>query len=190
MDKQHDITMLLQEWKGGQTDALEKLTPIVYDELKKIARNSFRGERANHTLQPTAIVHEAFANLAGAKVDWQNRTHFFALSARMMRRILITHAKARRAQKRGGDATAVTLHESMVGASAPGIDVLDLDMAISKLAEQDSRKAELIEMNVFSGLTYAEMAEVTGLSTSTLDRELRFAKAWLKATLDPDTSSS
>ena len=178
----HNVTQLLRAWGDGDEASLHVLTPLVYDELKKIARNLFRSERKHHTLQPTAIVHEAFANLAGAEVNWQDRAHFFALSARMMRRILITYAKSRQAQKRGGGATAVTLHEEIL-ADSSNLDLLELDTAITHLADQDARKAELLEMHIFSGLTYTEMTEVTGLSSSTLDRELRFAKAWIKARL-------
>lgn len=177
------ITMLLKSWQEGDDAALEQLTASVYDELHKLARSAFRGERPGHTLQPTALVNEAFVRLVGADIGWQNRAHFFALSARMMRRILVNHAESRNAQKRGGPQVALTLDEGMVGAAETDERFEALDEAITELATFDERKAELIELQIFGGLTFEEMAEVTGLSTSTLDRELRAAKAWLKKTI-------
>jgi RNA polymerase sigma factor (TIGR02999 family) len=177
------ITMLLKSWQEGDDAALEQLTASVYDELHKLARSAFRGERPGHTLQPTALVNEAFVRLVGADIGWQNRAHFFALSARMMRRILVNHAEARNAQKRGGDQVVLTLDEGMVRATETDERFEALDEAITELATFDERKAELIELQLFGGLTFEEMAEVTGLSTSTLDRELRAAKAWLKTTI-------
>ncbi len=174
------ITSLLQSWQEGDESALPQLTSMVYDELRRIAGGAFRGERAGHTLQPTALVNEAFVKLIDAEVSWQNRAHFFALAARMMRRILVSHAKSRNAQKRGGPEEPVTLVEGLVGDEAPDSRIEDLDEAIQALSEFDPRKADLIELQVFGGLTFEEMAEVSGLSTSTLDRELRMAKAWLK----------
>ncbi len=175
-----EITGLLKDWADGSDAALERLTPLVYDELRKLARHLFTRERNNHTLQPTALVHEVFANLIDADVPWQNRAHFFALSARMMRRILVNHANARKAAKRGGDAVKVTLDESLISGTDDDLEILELDEALTQLAALDKRKAELVELQYFAGLTFREMEEVTGLSSSTLDRELRFSRAWLK----------
>lgn len=184
MGEDQSITVLLQSWSEGNEQALEQLTPIVYEELHRQAINIFAGERAGHTLQPTALVNEAFAGLVGADVSWQNRTHFYALAARMMRRILVNHAKARGAQKRGGDAIAVTLDESRLGADDVVADLLHLDEALAALEAEDKRGAELIELQYFAGLSFKEMETVTGLSSSTIDRDLRFARAWLKKRLD------
>ena len=176
------VTGLLQAWSRGDEGALEELTPLVYEELRRLARSAFRNERGNHTLQPTAVVHEAFANLIGLEVDWKNRAHFFALSARMMRRILVDHARARQAARRGGDARRTSL-TGQPGRDPAHADIMDLDRAMTSLAELDGRKAELIEMQLFAGLSYQEMELATGLSSSTLDRELRMAKAWLRERL-------
>ena len=178
-----DITVLLRAWQDGKPDALAALTDSVYGELHRIARRAFKGERAGHTLQPTALVNEAFVRLVNAQVSWQDRAHFYALSARMMRRILVNHAEARRTAKRGGADQPLTLIESAVGADEPDQRIEDLNEALVALAALDPRKADLVELQVFGGLTFDEMAEVSCLSTSTIDRELRFAKAWLKQRL-------
>lgn len=175
---QEELTGLLRAWSNGDEGALEALTPVVYGELHKIARSRFAGEQSGHTLQPTALVHEAFVSLIDNDVAWQDRAHFYALSARMMRRILINHANARNAAKRGGGQVNVTFADDVAEQQDP--QLADLDEALTALAENDQRKAELIELSMFGGLTYREMTAVTGLSSSTIDRELRFAKAWLK----------
>ena len=175
-----EITGLLRSWSGGDDAALEALTPLVYDELHRIAQRLFVTEGSGHTLQPTALVHEAFAKLVDADVTWQDRAHFFALSGRMMRRLLVNHACARKAGKRGGDAIRVTLVESAVSTDDNDARLLDLNEALEQFAEIDPRKAGLVELQYFAGLTFREMEEVTGLSSSTLDRELRLARAWLK----------
>lgn len=184
-----EITGLLKDWADGSEAALEQLTPLVYNELRRLAQHLFARERSGHTLQPTALVHEVFANLIDAEVTWQNRAHFFALSARMMRRMLVNHANARRAAKRGGDAVKVTLDESLISGGDSDTEILELDDALTQLAELDRRKAELVELQYFSGLTFREMEEVTGLSSSTLDRELRFSRAWLKDRLSRDLNA-
>ena len=180
MDAPGDVTQLLNQWAGGDEQAGEALTPLVYDELHKIAARLFRSERSGHTLQPTALVHEAYANLIGADISWQDRAHFYSLAARMMRRLLVNHANAKNAAKRGGGAVRVTLDESRTPAADDSAELLDLDEALTRLAEMDERKAELIQLQYFGGLSFKEMEEVTGLSSSTLDRDLRFARAWLK----------
>ena len=174
------ITQLLNEWGDGDKAAEAALTPLIYDELQGMARRLFRSEKNSHTLQPTALVHEAFVKLVDVDVTWQDRAHFYSLAARMMRRLLVNHANARNAAKRGGDAVKVTLNEAVISGSSTDADLLDLEEALQALAELDQRKAELIELQYFGGLSFKEMEEVTGLSSSTLDRDLRMARAWLK----------
>lgn len=179
-----DITQLLRSWTDGDEKSLEQLTPLVYEQLHQIADRVFRNENAAHTLQPTALVNEAFLQMVNADVDWQNRSHFFALAARMMRRILVNHAKSKHAAKRGGNAAKVLIDDVALAAPEVGEELLNLDEAISQLAAIDARKADVLELHYFGGLTYEEMSEVLGLSSSTLDREIRFARAWLRAKLD------
>jgi RNA polymerase sigma factor (TIGR02999 family) len=179
------ITVLLRDWRNGDRQALDKLTPLVYDELRRIARGYLHAERPGHTLQSTALVHEAYVRLVDADVGWQDRAHFFAIAARTMRRILVDHAQARRTAKRGRGAIAITLHEDVVphADTSGDADLLALDAALTKLAGLDQRHANIVELHYFGGLTYEEMAETLGLSTSTLDRDLRLAKAWLASEL-------
>jgi RNA polymerase sigma factor (TIGR02999 family) len=183
MSQPDNLTQLLNNWAGGDQAAGEILTPMVYDELHKLAQRLFRSENSHHTLQPTALVHEAYAKLIDVDVSWQNRAHFYALAARMMRRLLINHAKARRAAKRGGSAVRVPLDEELHGDGESDTSLLDLNAAIRSLAHVDERKAELIELQYFGGLSLREMQAVTGMSSSTLDRHLRLARAWLKDAL-------
>jgi len=183
MDEDLPITELLTRWREGDEIALKQLTPYVYDELRHIAAALFYREAPGHTLQPTALVHEAFINLSSADVSWENRAHFFALAARMMRRILLDHARSRNAQKRGGAVMLVTFDEDVAGERSLDIRLFDLDKVLGELALQDSRKAELIELRQFGGLQIDEIAEVTGLSVSTVQRDLRFATAWLSKRL-------
>jgi len=183
MADQPPITQLLNQWSTGDKDAEAALTPLIYDELQRMAKRLFRSEKSSHTLQPTALVHEAFVKLVDVEVTWQDRAHFFSLAARMMRRLLVNHANARDAAKRGGDAIRVTLNESGVSAESADADLIDLEDALQALAELDGRKALLIELQYFGGLSFREMEEVTGLSSSTLDRDLRLARAWLKDAL-------
>lgn len=179
-----DITKLLAGWSGGDVECADALAPIIYDDLQAIARRLFRSENAKHTLQPTALVHEAYVRLVDADVEWQDRAHFYALAARMMRRLLINHAEARSAAKRGGGAIHVTLSEALN--SPPGVEaeLLVLNDALGALANYSKRMAELIELQYFGGMTLEEMAHVTGLSVRTVGRDLRFARAWLKDYLD------
>ena len=177
------VTQLLNRWIDGDKEALESVTPLVYDELRRIARGVFARERDGHTLEPTALVHEAYARLIDVNSTWQNRAHFYALAARMMRRLLVNHAKARSANKRGGDALRVTLHEESVGAQSMDEDVLALDAALAELAAFDERKACVLEAHYFGGLTQPETAAVLDISESTVRRELRVAKAWLRKRL-------
>jgi RNA polymerase sigma factor (TIGR02999 family) len=179
-----DITRLLHDWASGDQASLDALTPLVYEQLHRIASNAFRGERPDHTMQTTALVHEAYAKLIGVEVDWQDRGHFYALAARMMRRILVDHATAKAAAKRGGSRAKLPLEDVIVVSPELGEEILDLHEAIDALAEKDPDKAEILELHYFGGLTYGEMSDVLGRSTSSLDRDLRFAKAWLRSHLE------
>ena len=191
MSEASAVTAILHTWRGSDSDALEQLTPLVYAELRKRAGYLFSGESAGHTLQPTALVNELYGRLVGVEVDWQDRAHFYALCSRIMRNILVDHAKARRAEKRGGNRVVVSLDDIGVAVDAGDRhdrqteteDLLSLDEALQRLAAHDQRKAELLEMQVFGGLSFREMGFLTGLSTTTLDRDLRFARAWLKSQL-------
>lgn len=183
-----NITRLLHDWVEGDKQSLEALTPLVYDQLHRIAARAFRSERPGHTLQTTALVHEAFAKLIDVDIEWQDRSHFFALAARMMRRILVDHAKVKGAAKRGGDAAILPLDDVIVVSPEAGEEILDLHEALNALAEKDTEKAEILELHYFGGLTYEEMSEVLGRSTSSLDRDIRFAKAWLRSYLEQQDS--
>lgn len=177
-----EITRLLRRWGDGDESALDRLMPLVYSELHQVAHRRLGGERTGHTLQTTALVHEAYARLAGSDVRWSDRVHFFALAARAMRRILVDYARRRAASKRGGDADFVTVEASSLGspedASDP-LEVIALHEALEALERQDERKAAVVEAHIFGGLTYQETAEALGISAATVDRELRLAKAWL-----------
>lgn len=179
-----NITQLLRQWVDGDDTSLDKLTPLVYEQLHAIAQRVFSGERADHTLQATALVHEAYSRLIDVDVEWQDRSHFFALAARTMRRILVDHAKANSAAKRGGKTPKLPLDDIIVVSPEMGDEVMELHEALEDLAKHDQRKADILELHYFGGLTYEEMCEVLKLSSSTLDREIRFAKAWLRAALE------
>ncbi len=178
------VTQLLMEWRGGRQSALEELMPLVHTELHRIARGYMRRENAGHTLQPTAVVNEAFLKLVDAKVDWRDRVHFKAVAAQTMRRLLVDHARAKQREKRGGAVTMLTLNDELHGPAESAVDVADLDLALRKLAEIDERKSRVIELHYFGGLTYDELAEALEISAATIDRELRLAKAWLHRELD------
>jgi RNA polymerase sigma factor (TIGR02999 family) len=178
-----NVTELLGAWRRGDSSALDALMPLVYRELQRLARSAMRGERPDHTLQTTALVHEAYLHLVGAQVDWQDRAHFYALAARQMRRILVNHAEAQRAEKRGGGAHHTSLDGALDVVGARSAEITDLDDALRRLEAFDERKARILELHYFGGLTFEEMSAVTSLSTTTLDNELRFAKAWLRAQL-------
>lgn len=179
-DSRNDISELLVAWGGGDEGALERLMPLVYDELKRLAHRYMRGERVGHTLQTTALVNEAYLRLAKWKdVHWQNRAQFFAVSAQMMRRILVDFARERQYQKRGGGALQVSLSEAAAFAGGPETDLVALDEALTALAKVDLRKAQMVEMRFFGGLSIAEVAEVLKVSEETVNRDWRLAKVWL-----------
>lgn len=180
MRESAEITVLLNDWGKGDTKAGDALTPLVYDELHRCAERLFRRENAGHTLQPTALVHEAYAKLINVDISWQDRAHFYALAARMMKRLLINHANARRAAKRGGDDIQVTLDDFNTPSDQTDAVLLELTDALSALEKFDERKAQLVELQYFGGLSVKEIEAVTKLSSATIGRELRFARAWLK----------
>jgi len=183
--RSQEVTALLIASREGDQSALDRLLPLVYDELHALAGRYMRGERPDHTLQATALLNEAYLRLVESNVPWENRVHFFAVAATTMRRILVDYAKARGRAKRGGGAAKVTLDdELMVGAQASD-DIVALDEALQRLAAHDDRKARVVELHFFGGLTYEETAQVLGISPATVDRDLRMAKAWLAKELKP-----
>ena len=172
------VTQLLDAIGKGDRRAATELAPLVYDELRKLARGYLHRERAEHTLQSTALVHEAYLRLIDQNVQWQSRAHFFGIAAQMMRRILVDHARARSAAKRG-EGLRVTLDEKMAIAEARDLDVIALDAALHRLAQQDEGQAKIVEMRFFAGLSIEETAEVLGISPATVKRDWAMAKAWL-----------
>ena len=187
--KQHEpgVTELLQAWSEGDDVALEQLTPLVEEELRRLARAYMRRERPGHTLQTTALVNEAFLRLTDARrVRWQDRAHFLGISARLMRRVLVDHARSRAYRKRGGGAKRVTLDERLVGSPEPGLDLVALDRALTALAAVDARKGRVIELRYFGGFSVEETAEVLGVSSDTVKRDWRLAKLWLLRELAGD----
>lgn len=183
MEETSDVTELLRAWKGGDDGALERLIPTVYSELRDIAARQLQGERAGHTLQPTALVHEAFLKLQDLNsMRWHDRAHFFAFSSRIMRRILVDHARGRLAAKRGAEALHVGLTEEWGGAVEPALssaELIDLDRALDRLAEEDPRLTRLVEMRFFGGLSVEETAEVLECSPRTVKRDWAFTRSWL-----------
>jgi RNA polymerase sigma factor (TIGR02999 family) len=178
------VTALLLQWGQGDEVALERLVPLVHRELHRIAQRCMVGERAGHSYQATALLNEAYVRLIdGASVAWQDRAHFYAVCARIMRRILVDHARARNYQKRGGNAVRVTFDEALIVSSEPAHDFDALDDALSALAQFDERKSRVIELRFFGGMTVEETATVLGVSTDTVHRDWRLAKAWLQGEL-------
>ena len=192
-DENSAVTILLRRWQGGEEQALEELTPMVYQELRRIAGGFLRRERSDHTLQPTALLHEAYLKLAGQNAtSWKDRAHFFGVAAHLMRMILVDHARSKAAGKRGGGLKAVTLNETLSASTERPADLVALDDALRELEEFDPRKAKVIELRYFGGLTIEEAAEVLGISTSTLVRDQRLAEAWIQRqmmSLDPNAKS-
>lgn len=173
------VTQLLQQWSSGEKEALDRLIPVVYDQLRKVAGRCLLDERPDHTLRATALVHEAYLRLVNSDVSWRSRVHFYAVAARVLRRILVDHAKARQRQKRGGAPKRVSLDEAVLVAPETCAGIVELDEALDRLARHDLRKSEIIQLQFFGGMTYDETAAALGISPATVHRELKMAKAWL-----------
>lgn len=178
-----EVTKLLLDWGGGDEAAREQLIPLVYDELRRLARRHLRAERRDHTLQTSALINEAYLRLVEQQVPWQNRAHFFGIAARLMRQILVDHARQRNRLKRGGDQERVSLVGAAEVADASSADLLALDDALKSLAILDAKAAQVVELRFFGGLTIEETAEVLGISTATVEREWRAARAHLQGEL-------
>lgn len=179
-DLSSDVTELLQEWSQGDTSALERLIPLVFEDLRAIAARMFRRESDGHTLQPTALVNEVYLRLMDQrKIQWANREQFFGVAAMMMRRILVDYAKGRKAVKRGSGAIKLPLDEALGVAIPENVDFAALDETLARLAELDDRQSRIVEMHYFVGLKYEEIAEVLGISVTTVKREWRTARLWL-----------
>ena len=180
-----DVTQLLKAWSGGNREALDQLLPVVYTEIRRLARSYLRRERPDHTLQATALVNEAYMRLIDQRaVKWQNRAHFFGIAAQIMRRILVDHARMRHAEKRGSGESPVLLDEALDVASDRNLDIVALNDALTALAELDPRQAKIVELRFFGGLSIEEAAEVMQLSPATIKRELAGARVWLRRELE------
>jgi RNA polymerase sigma factor (TIGR02999 family) len=186
------ITELLVAWRSGDPEALEELMPRVYQELRKLARGYLRGERSDHTLQPTALIHEAYVRLVEQQSapSWEDRAHFYAIAARLMRQVLVDHARRSQAGKRGGDVEKVSFDEAVVYAREKAGELVALDEALQELGSFDPRKCRIVELRFFGGLSLEETAEALGVSVATVGRELRLASAWLHRFLGNGGSSS
>lgn len=186
----HEVTQLLQAWSVGDEQALGKLIPLVHKELHRLARRYMAGESPGHTLQTTALVNEAYLRLVDVKnVNWQNRAHFFGVSAQLMRRILVDFARSRRSLKRGGETLTVSLEEGLIVSRARGADVVALDDALKKLAAMDPRRSRVVELRFFGGLSAEEAAEVLKVSAETVLHDWKLAKVWLVRELSVDRAN-
>jgi RNA polymerase sigma-70 factor, ECF subfamily len=176
----HRVTQLLQQWSHGDGSALAELTPLVYEELRRLAHHYMGGQRPDHTLQTTALVNEAYLRLADqTNPNWQSQAHFFAVAARAMRQILVSYARSNRAQKRGGGAARIELDEAAILSPEQSKEIVDLDEALERLATLDSRKARVVELKFFGGLNYDEIGEVLKIAHRTVRRDWEFARIWL-----------
>lgn len=181
----NQVTELLVRWRGGDKEALDSLMPLVYDELRRIAQHYLNNERSDHTLQGTALVHEAYVRLAHQDLpQWQNRAHFFAVAAQLMRQILVDYARSHRASKRGGDVYKLALEDAEEQAQAAGLDIVALDDALKTLSVMDAQQSKVVELKFFGGLSIEDTAEVLGISPSTVKRDWVTARAWLYRELD------
>ena len=174
------ITDLLARWRAGDREALDSLMPLVYEELRSLARHYLRMERPDHTLQSTALVHEAFVRLVGQKPpEWKDRKHFYGVAARLMRQILVDHARGHRADKRGGNVIKLGLTEGLMGKESEGLDILALDDSLNRLAQLNPQQSQIVELRFFSGLSIEDTSEVLGISPATVKRHWTTARAWL-----------
>ena len=185
MSKPESITALLQQWRKGDAKVLDELSPLVYQELHRIANHYMRGERKTHTLQPTALINEAFIKLIGSDVHWHDRKHFYAVAAQQMRHILVDYARAKDRKKRGSDYTRITYEESKIPEKSK-LSILEIDDALHALNNVDPRKHEMVELYYFGGLKIEEIASCLDVSSKTVQRELRMAEAWLQKALNPN----
>jgi RNA polymerase sigma-70 factor, ECF subfamily len=182
------VTALLERWSNGDNSARDALIPLVYDELRRIARRCLSGQSSNHTLQPTALVHEAYLRLAKRdSLGWQNRAHFFAMAAQMMRQILVDHARKHAAAKRGANPVTVVIDDAAAVSKAPSLDLLALEDAMQRLARLDPRQCRIVELKFFGGLSIEETAEVVNISPATTKREWATARLWLHHAMSTDT---
>lgn len=187
METRHEVTQILQDWSGGDAQAPERLMPFVYDELRRLARSFLARERGSHTLQPTALVNEAYLRLVDqTRVNWQNRAHFYGIASRMMRRVLVDHARAHATDKRGGRAVHLSLEDVQVPLEDRAASFLALDEALERLWRMDERKCRVVEMRFFGGLTEDEIANLLGVETRTVQRYWRNARLWLYKELSPE----
>jgi RNA polymerase sigma factor (TIGR02999 family) len=177
------ITELLQKLKTGDRDAEDRLIALVYNDLRRLAERNLRNERPEHTLQATALVHEAYLRLTGKPIDWQNRAHFFAVAAQQMRRILVDYARAVRAKRRGSGGRKLSLDDVLLISDSESEELIDIDASLNSLAEWDARQAKVVELRFFGGLTEEEIASVLGVSTKTVKRDWNMARAWLQLRL-------
>ena len=187
---QHDVTEILHEWSSGDPEAPERLMPFVYDELRRLARTFLSREREGHTLQPTALVHEAYVRLVDqTRVNWQSRAHFYGIASSMMRRVLIDHARAHATEKRGGGTIRLSIDDVQVPLEERAASFVALDEALERLAQFDDRKCKIVEMRFFGGLSDEEIAEVLGVSTRTVLRDWKTVRLWLYRELNQDPPS-
>lgn len=182
--KTQEVTRLLNSLHAGNKQAADELIPLVYSEMRKLAAHYLKSEREGHTLQPTALVHEAFLKLVEQETEWQNRNHFFAMAANLMRRILVDYARSYKAEKRGGIADKVSLEDAFVFVKEKPSEMLALDEALEELAKIDPRRAKVVELKFFGGLNHEEIAEVLGVHSNTVLRDWNLARAWLKTQLE------
>jgi RNA polymerase sigma-70 factor, ECF subfamily len=189
MEPSNEITELLLAWSGGDKKALDELMHVVYDELHRLAHRQLKKERQDHTLQTTALVNEAYLKLVDQKrVKWQNRSHFFALSSQLMRRILVDYARSRQYAKRGGGMPPMPLNEALIVAPERAAEMIALDEALTELAKHDERKARIVELRFFAGMSIDETSELLGVSPSTVMKDWTLAKAWLQREMDRSNS--
>lgn len=179
-DETREVTRLLQNLNEGKSEAVEELIPLVYTELRRLAAHYLKSERQGHTLQPTALVHEAFLKLVEQETQWQNRNHFFAMAANLMRRILVDYARRHKAEKRGGEVEKVSLEDAFVFVKEKPAQMIALDEALQELAKIDERRSRVVELKFFGGLNNEEIAEVLGVHSNTVLRDWNLARAWLK----------